>query len=333
MAHRSPRAPRRVTIVLYEGLQLLDVVGPLEILAGVNQLVRRSRGAADDAYELRLASVGGRPVRASCGVVLSPEIALERVRPPLDTLLVPGALDVRPCLERGASVIRALRRLAPRARRLVSVCTGAFFLAEAGLAEGRRVTTHWASARALARAYPGVRVESDSIYVRDGSIYTSGGVTAGMDLALALVEEDFDRHVALEMARWFVMYLKRPGGQAQFSVRLRAQSEEQSAFEELRGRVAEHLREPWSVPRLAARAGMSPRHFARTFTAETGTTPARFVTELRIEEARRLLEETDLPIKVVAARVGLGSVEAMRRGFRDVLGATPSDYRARFPRA
>lgn len=330
---RPPNAPRRVTIVLFDGVQLLDVVGPLEIFAGANELLRRTRHGSTDAYEVKLAAPGRRAVRASSGITLTPAIALERVRPPLDTLLVPGALDVGPCVARGAAVVRALSRLARATRRVVSVCTGAFFLAEAGLVDGRRVTTHWAAARALAEAHPAVDVDSDPIFVRDGPVYTSAGVTAGMDLALALVEEDFDRGLALELARWFVMYLKRPGGQSQFSVRLRAQRDERSTFGALRAWVADHLREPWTVPRLAARAAMSPRHFARTFAAEAGTTPARFVAELRVEEARRLLEETDLPIKVVAARAGLGSVEAMRRSFRDILGATPSDYRARFVRA
>jgi transcriptional regulator GlxA family with amidase domain len=215
---------------------------------------------------------------------------------------------------------------------VASVCTGAFLLAEAGLLDGRRATTHWARCDALQRRFPAVRVERDPIFVRDGNVFTSAGVTAGMDLALDLVEEDCGRDVALTVARWLVMFLRRPGGQSQFSAQLRAQRATTTSIAELRAWLGDHLDENLVVEALAERAGMSPRTFARVFRRETGTTPAAFVEELRVESARRLLETTDLTVAAVAGRVGMKHAETLHRAFHRRLGTTPDRYRQHFSR-
>jgi transcriptional regulator GlxA family with amidase domain len=217
-------------------------------------------------------------------------------------------------------------------RRLASVCTGAFFLAEAGLLDGRRATTHWAYCERLARRYPRVQVEADTLFVREGRIYTAAGVTAGMDLALAMVEEDHGREVALAVARELVLFLCRPGGQAQFSAQLAVQLAEHEPLRDLQAWILDHPREDLSVEALARRVAMSPRNFARVFTREVGTTPARFVTSVRVETARRLLEETSHDLPAVCDRSGLGSPESMRRAFQRTVGVAPSRYRERFSR-
>jgi transcriptional regulator GlxA family with amidase domain len=213
------------------------------------------------------------------------------------------------------------------------VCSGAFLLAEAGLLDGRRATTHWSVCHTLADRYPAVTVEAEPIYVRDGDVWTSAGVTAGMDLALALVEEDHGRDVALEIARRFVLFLRRPGTQAQFSAQLAAQWAERDVLREIQSHVAEHPDDDLSVEALAARAGMSVRNFARSFRAEVGTTPARYVEGVRIEAARRRLEESDEGVESVAASCGFGTAETMRRSFIRALRVPPAEYRRRFSAA
>ena len=251
------------------------------------------------------------------------------MRGPLADLVVPGAFDVDAML-RVPGLVDGVRRLARHARRLISVCSGAFVLGAAGLLDGRRATTHWAGCARLARAFPRATVLPDPLFVRDGALYTSAGVTAGMDLALALVEEDLGREVALSLARWFVMYLVRPGGQSQFSAHLEAQHAERAPIRDCVAWIAGHPAADLSVEALARRAAMSPRNFARVFHAEVGTTPARHVARARLEAARRWLEDSDLPAKVVAQRSGFGSVESLRRALRDALRVTAGDYRARF---
>jgi transcriptional regulator GlxA family with amidase domain len=228
--------------------------------------------------------------------------------------------------------LRWIRRQAGWVRRLASVCTGTFFLAEAGLLEGLRATTHWASCAQLAREFPGVRVEPDTIFVREGSIYTTAGVTAGMDLALAMVEEDHGREVALAVARALVMFLQRPGGQAQFSAQLAVQLAEHEPLRDLQAYILDHPRADLSVATLARRVAMSPRNFARVFTREVGATPARFVTSVRVETARRLLEDSAENLEAIGTRSGLGTPESMRRAFLRSLGIPPSQYRERFNR-
>jgi transcriptional regulator GlxA family with amidase domain len=270
------------------------------------------------------------PLRTST-VTLVPDSSFSACREPIDTLIVAGGTGTRRA-EEDEHLIEWLRGAAKRSRRVASVCTGAFVLARAGLLDGRRATTHWASCADLAARYPAVTVAPDPIFVRDGNIATSAGVTAGMDLALALVEEDLGREVALEAARWLVLFLKRPGGQAQFSAQLAAQTADRAPLRELQAWIPDHLDEDLSVPALARRASMSDRNFARAFRRETGMTPAAYVETARIETARIALETGDLPVENVARQSGFGTVETMRRAFRRRVGVSPADYRARFRR-
>ena len=247
----------------------------------------------------------------------------------LDTLLIAGGVGTRRYCTH-APLLRWIRRQAGWVRRLASVCTGSFFLAEAGLLKGRRATTHWGWCGRMASRYPNIRLEPDMIFVRDGSIYTSAGVTAGMDLALALVEEDHGREVALQVARELVMFLRRPGGQSQFSAQLAVQMAEREPLRDLQAYILENPRADLSVEALARRVAMSPRNFARVFTRDVGTTPARFTTSARVETARRLLEESSDDLQSICDQTGLGSTESMRRAFLRAVGVPPSRYRERF---
>jgi transcriptional regulator GlxA family with amidase domain len=243
--------------------------------------------------------------------------------------VVAGGRGVKAAVE-DERLVAWLKAAAERSRRVTSVCTGAFLLAQAGLLEGRRVTTHWASCDELARRHPDVEVDSDPIFVRDGNLITSAGVTAGMDLALALVEEDLGRDVALATARWLVLFLKRPGGQAQFSAQLAAQVADREPLRELQEWLPDNLGEDLSVPALARRACMSERNFARAFRGETGMTPAAYVELARVESARIALETSNVSVETVARQAGFGTVETMRRAFRRRVGVSPNSYRGRF---
>jgi transcriptional regulator GlxA family with amidase domain len=249
----------------------------------------------------------------------------------IDTLMVVGGDGVTAAVE-DERLVAFVRRAARRSRRVTSVCTGAFLLARAGLLDGHEATTHWSACSDLARLHPEVRVQSDPIFVRSGDIYTSAGVTAGIDLALALVEEDHGPKVARDVARWLVLYLRRPGGQSQFSAALEGQRAERQPLRELQAWMVDHLDEDLSVPALAVRAYMSPRNFARAFKREVGMTPAAYVEALRVERARALLETAGESVEQVAQRCGFGTVETMRRVFRRRLGVSPGDYRERFNR-
>ncbi|MFC9247861.1 GlxA family transcriptional regulator [Streptomyces sp. NPDC057136] len=310
---------RSVLVVLFDGVQSLDVSGPMEVFAGASRLP----GAT---YELRTASLNGAPVRSTSGLTLVPDSALADARPP-HTLLVPGGQGTR---TPDPALIDWLRDHAPHADRLVSVCTGALLLAEAGLLDGHRVTTHWAVCEHLARTYPAVEVDPDPIFVRDGRLATSAGVTAGIDLALALVEEDHGRDVALTVARHLVVFLRRPGNQAQFSAQLTAQTARREPLQDVQHWITEHPEGDLSVEALAERAGLSSRHFARAFQAETGMTPGRYVDRVRLEQARRLLEDTTDGVARISRSSGYGTPEAMRRAFVKALGAAPAEYRRRF---
>ncbi|MFH9351380.1 GlxA family transcriptional regulator [Kitasatospora sp. NPDC017646] len=312
---------RSVVVVLYDGVQSLDVTGPVEVFAGA--------GAATGqpgAYEVTTASPGGLPVRSSSGLLLLPDADLADVGP-AHTLLVPGGV---PFEDPAGALAGRIRELAGRAERVVSVCTGAFLLAEAGLLSGRRATTHWAFCEQLARRFPDVTVDPDPIHVRDGNVATSAGVTAGIDLALALVEEDFGRDAALLIARHLVVFLRRPGNQAQFSTQLAAQVAARQPLREVQRWIAEHPEADLSVEALARRSALSPRHFARAFAAEVGVSPGRYVDGVRLEAARRLLEDTDDGIEEIARSCGYGTPEAMRRAFVRSLAAPPAEYRRRF---
>ncbi|MGW2182724.1 GlxA family transcriptional regulator [Streptomyces sp. NPDC001732] len=310
---------RSVLVVLYDGVQSLDVTGPMEVFAGAS-------GFPGAGYELRTASLDGAPVRTSSGLVLVPDGGLVGARPP-HTLLVPGGEGTR---TPDPALVDWLRDNAPRAERLVSVCTGALLLAAAGLLDGHRVTTHWTVCDHLARTHPAVEVDPDPIFVRDGRLATSAGVTAGIDLALALVEEDRGREIALTVARHLVVFLRRPGNQAQFSAQLTAQTARSEPLREVQQWISEHPDEDLSVGALAARARLSPRHFARAFRAETGLTPGRYVERVRLEQARRLLEDTTDGVLGISRACGYGTPEAMRRAFVKALGTSPAEYRGRF---
>ncbi|MCX5415470.1 GlxA family transcriptional regulator [Streptomyces sp. NBC_00059] len=310
---------RSVLVVLFEGVQSLDVSGPMEVFAGASRHPAIS-------YELRTASLDGAPVRCSSGLTLVPDGALADAPAP-DLLLVPGGTGTR---APDPALVDWLRAHAPSARQLVSVCTGALLLAEAGLLDGHRVTTHWSVCARLARDHPAVEVDPDPIFVRDGRLATSAGVTAGIDLALALVEEEHGREVALGIARHLVVFLRRPGNQAQFSAQLTAQTAVREPLREVQHWIAEHPDADLSVEALAARASLSPRHFARAFQAETGLTPGRYVERVRLEQARRLLEDTTDGVTGIARASGYGTPEAMRRAFVRALGTAPAEYRRRF---
>ncbi|MGW0464893.1 GlxA family transcriptional regulator [Streptomyces sp. NPDC003027] len=316
---------RLVLVVLFDGVQSLDVTGPVEVFAGAG----RFDGGRAGTYPIRTASLGGAPVRTHSGLRLLPDSTLTEAvaAGPPHTLLVPGGEGTR---EPDPRLIAWLGENAPRAERLVSVCTGALLLAEAGLLDGHRATTHWVACDHLARCYPEVEVDPDPIFVRDGRLSTSAGVTAGIDLALALVEEDLGRDAALAVARHLVVFLRRPGNQAQFSVQLAAQTARRQPLRELQHWITEHPEGDLSVESLAARARLSPRHFARAFHAETGTTPGRYVDRVRLEHARRLLEDSTHGVQEVARAAGYGTPEAMRRAFVKALGTAPADYRRRF---
>jgi len=319
--------PRNVVIVLFPAVQSLDVTGPLEVLVAANELLAAS--GRSGGYAVRTASAHRGELRSSSGLTLRADGPLPARSETIDTLIVPGGAGSR---EAGVAdeLARWLPAAAARSRRVASVCTGAFLLARAGLLDGRTVTTHWAYADALARACPAAVVDADPIFIKDGTLWTSAGVTAGMDLALALVEEDHDRDVALQVARHLVLFLRRPGSQSQFSATLTAQEPAREPLREAQRQVLEHPGAAHTVEAMAARAHMSARHFARAFRQETGVTPARWVERVRLEAARRRLEETGEPVQAVAAACGFGTAETMRRAFLRALQVGPAEYRRRF---
>ena len=321
----APNAARVIEVLAYPSVQLLDVTGPLQVFASANDLVAEAGGLPP--YAPRVVAQAGQAVIASAGLGLA-ACPLPHVGAALDTLMIAGG----PGVEAAAAdpeLLDWLRQRTRQARRVASVCTGAFLLAASGILDGRRATTHWSFCAELARRFPTVRVEPDPIFVRDDPVWTSAGVTAGIDLALALVEQDLGRTVALAVARYLVVFLKRPGGQAQFSAALSLQTAEDK-FGALHDWINKHIADDISLPVLASQAGMSERSFSRHYAEATGLTPGRALERLRVEAARRLLSESRLPVKRISQRCGFGSEETMRRSFLRLLAATPQDYRARF---
>jgi transcriptional regulator GlxA family with amidase domain len=321
-----------VLIVLFDGVQALDVTGPLEVFDGANEW-RTNRGGSP-VYDIRTASLGGAVARTSSGLRLVPDEDLRADRsgagggngaPGL--LIVPGGEGSRWA---DPELVAWLRVHGPAAQRLVSVCTGVFLLAEAGLLDGRKATTHWAYCGALAARYPRIVVDPDPIFVRDGNIATSAGVTAGIDLALALVEDDLGREAALDIARRLVVFLRRPGNQAQFSAQLAGQLASREPLRDVQQWIADHPAADLSVQALASQASLSPRQFARAFAAEVGMPPGRYVDRVRLETARRRLEDTADGVEQTARSSGYGTPEAMRRAFVRALGVSPGEYRRRF---
>jgi transcriptional regulator GlxA family with amidase domain len=315
------QSARRVVIVMYPGVQPLDVVGPGEVFHAAARL-------DPPGYTVEFVAREKGPVGSST-VGLVADRSLRACRGAIDTLIVAGGFGVIAACADPATV-SWLRSAAARSRRVCSVCTGAFLLAEAGLLDGRRATTHWSGCDGLAERYDAITVERNPIFVRDDNVYTSAGVTAGMDLAVALVEEDLGRSTALEVARWLVLFVKRPGGQSQFSAQLAAQTAEREPLRDLQEWIAGNITADLSVPTLARRAHMSERNFARAFAKELGMTPAAYVETVRVEAARIALESSTTPVELVARQTGFGTVETMRRAFHRRLGVGPAEYRARF---
>jgi transcriptional regulator GlxA family with amidase domain len=315
--------PRRVVMVAMPCREIVEIGGALDIFYAANVRLPPGRG-----YAVEVVS----PVATVCGwagLRLASDRSYRSVRGDIDTLIVTG-VDEPDDARRDPDLIRWLAQIAPRTRRVVGLCTGTFVLAEAGLLDGRSATTHWMDCDELARRFPAITVERDPIYVRDRGIWTSAGSTAGLDLVLALIEDDVGRRVALQVAQRMVFFLKRPGGQAQFSAQLSSQLAEREPMRDLQVWILDHPGADLSVEALARRAAMSPRNFFRVFVREVGMTPGRFVERVRVEAARRLLEETSRGIPDVADTCGFGSPETMRLAFRRALGVNPQGYRSRF---
>jgi transcriptional regulator GlxA family with amidase domain len=317
--------PKNVVMFAFENAQLLDVTGPMQILAGVND----ERPSETPGYRLTLLAERKGAFATTSGLQLVAKGGWRDLPRAIDTMIVAGGEGTREAM-RNKVLVQAINGAALKARRVVSVCSGAFLLAQAGLLKGKRATTHWASAADLARIFPDVVVEPDAIFIRDGNVWTSAGVTAGMDLALALVRDDFGDEMALAVARRHVLFLMRPGGQSQFSVHLAAGAHNDRKLAKLLRWIPDHVGEPLNIESLAGKSNMSERNFARVFRAETGQTPAHYVECVRIEEARRLLTQSRLPVELVATRSGFGSEERMRRAFQRHLKVSPSSFRARF---
>jgi transcriptional regulator GlxA family with amidase domain len=308
---------RRVVIAAFPDCMSLDVVGPAEVFASAG------------LYDIQVVAPDPEPFFMSNGMQVVPHAGMDQVRGPIDTLVIAGGVGTRR-MATDPRVIEWTRAAAKRSRRVTSVCSGAFVLGAAGLLDGRRATTHWQWCDTLAGLYPQVEVERDAIFVVDGDVYTSAGVTAGMDLALALVEEDLGADVAREVAQQLVVFLRRPGGQSQFSAQIAAPPAERDSLRDVQTYIATNVAADLSVPALAQRAAMSPRNFARAFRRETGMTPAAYVESARVEQARIALEGSDAQVESIARHCGFGTVETMRRAFHRRLGVGPAAYRSRF---
>ncbi|MGY8524617.1 GlxA family transcriptional regulator [Paracidovorax citrulli] len=325
-----PDTPRVVLIVAPDPAQELDVTGPTAVFGQANRLSGRSA----PVYQIRIASVSDDAiVRTESGIRLLADAPFHRIGEhlagPVDTLLIVGGAGHAEAAG-NAALVNWLRELAPRVRRVGAVCTGAFVLASTGLLDAKRATTHWQHASKLARRHPRVTVDADPIWIEDGGIYTSAGVTAGMDLSLALVEDDLGHATALAVARELVLFLRRPGSQAQFSSALQAQAADSPGLRELQAWIADHLDADLSVDALAERLAMSPRNFARVFARQVGQTPARYVENQRLEAARRMLEQSERRFEAVARLAGFSSADAMRQAFLRHLHTTPERYRSAF---
>ena len=319
---------RSVGIVTYPGVEIIALTGPMEVFAFANNALQRSGVCNEPAYQMEVLAAKPGPIKSSCGLQIIADKAYSDVHDGIDTLLIAGTPDVS-WLLCDSALQDWVRVIAPRVRRLASVCTGAFLLAETGLLDGRRATSHWDYCDGLARDYPAVNIEPDRIFVRDGCISTSGGVTSGIDLALSMVEEDWGSELALLVARYLVVFLKRSGGQSQFSAYLTSEAS-RPELKDLQAWIMLNLTEDLRVEALAEHMHMSSRNFARFFLTETGMTPAKFVEMARIDAARHYLGSTQQSIETVADKSGFGDPERMRRAFIRQLGVNPQSYRERF---
>jgi len=322
-------ARKRVGFFIYPGIQALDAAGPMDAFAAA--MVEDGKNQSKPGYEVLSLGFSTRPVRAECGLFFKPQLTLASA-PPMDTFVIPGGRGMREG-DTAAKLAPFLKARAPKTRRIASVCTGVFGLAAAGLLAHRRVTTHWKFVRELARRFPDLAVDPDAIFVKDGPFYTSAGITAGIDLSLALIEEDYGPSASLAVARELVVYLRRPGGQAQYSEPLRFEAQSPDRLADVAGWIAANLDKPISVEALAERARLCPRQFSRRFKRAFGTTPAAFVEKTRLKEAQARLANSARSIDRVATSLGYQSTHVFRRAFERQFGVSPSAWRSRFGRA
>jgi transcriptional regulator GlxA family with amidase domain len=323
---RRPARAKTIGILALPGVQLLDVAGPLDVFAEANVQ------SGQEIYIPQVVAMGDGPVTSSSGVRILPDVVIRRAAPAVfDTLLVAGAPHFT-SMTADPALLDWLRRYAAKSHRFGSVCSGAIVLAATGLLKGRRITTHWVVAEQLGRDFPEIHIDVDALHVRDGPVRTAAGVTAGLDLALALVEEDLGREIAKKVASQLVMFFKRPGGQLQFSRRGEANPAGRSALQEIQRWVMSNLAADADTTALARRAGLSPRHFTRLFQQEVGTTPANWVETVRVDAARHMLEAGERP-KQAAADCGFGDIDTFRRAFQRQAGITPAEYRRRYDTA
>ena len=318
--------PLRVGLIGYDGVQALDIIGPSDAFTIAE--IETDNGQRRPCYEVIIIGITNKPFRAESGVSFQPHTTL-RNAPTLDTLIIPGGRGAR-IGKSGNLIAKWISSRAKRIRRIASVCTGVYALAPTGLLDGRRVTTHWRFANDVARRFPKLNVDHDALFLKDGPFYTAGGITASVDLALALIEEDYGPRVALAVARELVVFLKRSGGQKQYSEPLEFQINSTDRFADLASWMVEHMRGDLSLDALAKRVCLSPRHFVRRFKQAFGGTPAAFVENLRLDEARRRLSERTQTIENVASSVGFQSDDVFRRAFQRRFGVKPSSYRSRF---
>ena len=322
-----PTRTHHVVFVTFDGLQTLDLTGPHDVFANANAVLADARPAAT-RYRLTVASLRGGAITSESGLrILTHPIDTLPAR--VQTLAIPGGTGTRDA-SNDPAMVDAVRNLDRRADRTITICSGAFIAAAAGLLDGRRATTHWARSGSLARRFPEVDVDDDPIYIRDGRMWSSAGVTAGIDLALAVVEQDHGVEIAQTVARWLVMFLRRPGGQSQFATPVWTERAELEPVRHAQDLIDAVPGDDHRLAVLAERVGMSERHFTRRFTEEVGTTPARYIASVRLEAARRALETTTDTVDAIASRTGFGSAETMRRTFARRLSTSPDQYRRRF---
>lgn len=323
----SERQRHRVDLVIYPGFKSLEAIGPLTVFTYANKHLESQGMPA--FYDIRVAAAIAGPVVSDTVMTLE---ATQRLDPDdlPDTALVAGAHDIEGSMANAQGVIDWVKTSAPRINRFAALCTGTFFLAEAGLLDGRRATTHWRMSKRLEQRFPAIEVDVDAIFIQQDNLWTSAGVSAAIDLSLAFVERDCGHKLALEVARDLVIFLKRPGGQSQFSADLASQMSQSSAVRRIQAWILDHLETPFTSQELAEEAAMSLRHLTRLFQKETGMSPLEFVERSRLDKARRLLQDTELPLKSIAFRCGFSSDEQLRRTFRKYLSILPTDYRARF---
>jgi transcriptional regulator GlxA family with amidase domain len=322
---------KHIVILVPANVSILDVAGPLDVFAKAKEYIRENYPSIKESYTTHVLSFDSvRQVNTSSGLPIITEGGIETISYDVDTVLVAGNATLKVIPQ---NLIDWLKEKADKVHRMGSICAGAFVLAKAGILDGRRATTHWMVCDRLAKLYPEVKVESDPIFVKDGNVYTSAGISTGMDLSLALVEEDFGRDIAVGTARRLVLYLKRPGNQSQFSNILNYQSVDYEPIKAIQDWIIEHLDDELTVELLAEKALMSPRNFARVFLRETGITPAKYIEKLRLETARRRLEETRLTLDEISTECGIGNADGLRRLFLRHMKTTPSDYRKSFATA